>query len=101
MDGTEAVDDGKPPGAHHGAITLNLLNCTRVTVSDVTIKKAGFMVLTAFNGGGAHTFRRVVFEPTIGRHCRDAVHFSDQRIGSTIEDSVIGYTSDDLFNIHT
>ena len=105
-DDSDSHDDsrdgaGKPPGAHHGAITLNLLNCTRVSVSDVTIKKAGFMVLTAFNGGGAHTFRRVVFKPTIGRHCRDAVHFSDQRLGSTIEDSIIGYTSDDLFNIHT
>merc|ERR1719230_2557032 len=43
----------------------------------------------------------MMFEPTIKRWCRDAIHFSDQRVGPTIVDSVIGYTGDDLFNIHT
>ena len=35
-------------------ITLNLLNCTRVRVSDVTIRSGYNMILTAFNGGGDH-----------------------------------------------
>ena len=99
-----------------GAITLNLLNSTRVAVSDVNINAAKFMVITAFNGGGAHTFSRVNFEPTLGRHwyatlaifrfiyvlqfrlcgsscSRDALHFSDQRVGPTFNDCVIGYPS--------
>jgi hypothetical protein len=59
------------------------------------------MLLTAFNGGGGHVFRRLNFESSLARHNRDAVHFSDQRVGSTIVDSVVGYSSDDLFNIHT
>lgn len=82
-------------------VTLNLLNCTRVSVTDVTIKRGYNMILTAFNGGGDHKFTRVKFESTLGRLTRDAIHFSDQRIGPTIVDSVIGYTGDDLFNIHT
>ena len=32
---------------------------------------------------------------------RDATHFSDQRVGPTIEDSVIGFTGDDFFNVHS
>ena len=48
-----------------------------------------------------HYFERLVFAETLGRHCRDALHFSDQRVGPTIVDSVVGYTGDDLFNIHT
>ena len=60
-----------------------------------------YMILTAFNGGGGHVFTRVRFEPSLGRSNKDAIHFSDQRVGPTIVDSVIGFTSDDLFNIHT
>ena len=82
-------------------ITLNLLNCTRVTVSDVNISRGYNMIVTAFNGGGDHHFTRVRFQPSLKRLTRDAIHFSDQRVGPTIEDSVIGYTGDDLFNIHT
>ena len=82
-------------------ITLNLLNCTRISVTDVTINRGYFMVLTAFNGGGGHTFRRVVFNPTLNEWTRDAIHFSDQRVGPLLEDCVIGYSGDDLFNIHT
>jgi len=82
-------------------ITLNLLNCTRVSVTDVSIIRGYNMILTAFNGGGDHKFTRVRFQPTLSRLTRDAIHFSDQRIGPTIVDSVIGYTGDDLFNIHT
>eukprot|EP01047_Picozoa_sp_COSAG01_P071121 COSAG01_NODE_10957_length_2039_cov_4.858763_1_plen_409_part_00 len=71
------------------AITLNLLNSTRVSVTDVSILHAKFMVVTAFNGGGDHHFTRLRFAPTIGRHCRDALHFTDQRIGSTFENCTV------------
>jgi hypothetical protein len=43
------VDDS----AVHGAITFNLLNSTGVRVVGLTIRRAKFMVVTAFNGGGA------------------------------------------------
>jgi hypothetical protein len=82
-------------------ITLNLLNCTRVTVTDTIIRRGYNMILTAFNGGGDHKFTRVKFDSNLSRLNRDAIHFSDQRVGPTIVDSVIGYTGDDLFNIHT
>ena len=85
--------------------TLNLLNCTRVLAEDVTIRAAPYMAVTAWNGGGAHVFRRLTFGPPkpgatrglVG--LRDAMHFSDQRIGPTIVDSVIGFTGDDFFNV--
>eukprot|EP01046_Picozoa_sp_COSAG06_P023713 COSAG06_NODE_1896_length_8121_cov_3.278733_4_plen_81_part_00 len=54
------------------------------------------MVVTAWNGGGDHHFTRVQFEPTLERHSRDALHFSDQRIGPTFIDCTIGYTGADL-----
>lgn len=41
--------------------TLNLLNCTRVLAEDVTIRAAPYMAVTAWNGGGAHVFRRLIF----------------------------------------
>ena len=81
--------------------TMNLLNCTRVNVSDVTIRRGYNMILTAFNGGGGHRFERVTFKPSLRRLNRDAIHFSDQRVGPTIVNSTIGHTGDDLFNIHT
>jgi hypothetical protein len=84
--------------------TLNLLNCTRVLAEDVTIRAAPYMAVTAWNGGGAHVFRRLIFEKMAGRAkvgLRDATHFSDQRVGPTIEDSVIGFTGDDFFNVHS
>jgi hypothetical protein len=77
-------------------ITLNLLNSSRVSVSDVNITGASFMVITAWNGYGDHRFTRVHFEPSLGRKCRDALHFSDQKVGPTFVDCVIGYTGDDL-----
>ena len=97
-------------------ITFNLWNSTRVAVQDLTIRHAPFMAVTAFNGGGAHVFHRLKFEPkSVSTPCvvpgvpvlchlvgkRDALHFSDQRVGPTITDSIIGYTGDDFFNIHT
>ena len=39
-------------------ITLNLLNSSRVCVSDVSITGASFMVITAWNGYGDHHFTR-------------------------------------------
>lgn len=39
-------------------ITLNLLNSSRVSVSDVSITGASFMVITAWNGYGDHHFTR-------------------------------------------
>ena len=96
------VEEGGPVDRSTEAIvTLNLLNCTRVSISDVSIHRGDNMILTAFNGGGAHKLTRVKFEPTLRGQTRDAIHFSDQRVGPTIVDSVIGHTGDDFFNIHT
>ena len=98
--------DYDPPATHQviTGSTLNLLNCTRVLAEDVTIRAAPYMAVTAWNGGGAHVFRRLIFEKLPGRAkvgLRDATHFSDQRVGPTIEDSVIGFTGDDFFNVHS
>jgi hypothetical protein len=89
------------PAPFTGCITFNLMDSTRVHASDVTLHGGKSMLLTAFNGGGDHRFTRFNFSSSLGRMTRDAVHFSDQRIGATIEDSVIGYSGDDLLNIHT
>jgi len=49
-----------PPHGRLGVpgITYNLLNCTDVVSEDITIYKAPFFSVTAFNGGGGHVFRR-------------------------------------------
>lgn len=96
--------DDKSKDKVYRAITLHLFNSTRVDISNLIVRQCGGewpMVLTAFNGGGAHKFTGIKFESTLNRLARDAIHFSDQRVGPTIKDSVIGYTADDLFNIHT
>jgi len=49
------------------------------------------------------TSRRRAQEKLPGRAkvgLRDATHFSDQRVGPTIVDSIIGFTGDDFFNVH-
>lgn len=105
----DGIHDGRPPVTKHelaalgskAGITLNLLNCTRVTVRNANISNGWFMIVTAWNGGGDHRFDGVRFGPGIGRVSRDALHFSDQRKGPTFENCMIGYTGDDLFNIHT
>lgn len=104
--GAWTLDYDPPPTKQELAgSTLNLLNCTRVVAEDVTIRAAPYMAVTAWNGGGAHVFRRLTFGPpktgaTRGLvSLRDAMHFSDQRIGPTVVDSVIGFTGDDFFNV--
>jgi|EP01043_Picozoa_sp_COSAG02_P045802 hypothetical protein len=97
--------DPSPAKQELAGSTLNLLNCTRVLAEDVTIRAAPYMAVTAWNGGGAHVFRRLTFGPPkmgatrglVG--LRDAMHFSDQRIGPTVVDSVVGFTGDDFFNV--
>ena len=119
LESTNKIDDRyitEPKLNANIGITFNLWNSTRVTVQDLTIRHAPFMAVTAFNGGGAHVFHRMKFEPkSVSTPCivpgvpvlchlvgkRDALHFSDQRVGPTITDSIIGYTGDDFFNIHT
>ena len=110
-----SMRDGPNGGAYHQhpgdpycgkscGITFNLLNSTRVIVEDLHIHSSPYMMVTAFNGGGGHVFRRMIFEPVRGHTQvgpRDALHFTDQRVGPTIEDSVVGYCGDDLMNIHT
>ena len=79
-------------------ITYNLLNSSDVTSEDITIVKAPFFSVTAFNGGGGHVFRRFhlpadTATDASGRptdpwpHERDAFHFSDLRRGVVLEDS--------------
>jgi hypothetical protein len=85
-------------------ITLHLFNCSNVTVEDVVLRAAPFMAVTAFQGYGNHTFRNIHFVPhpsrdLVGR--RDAMHFSDLRVGPTVINSTIGYTGDDFFNVHS
>jgi len=79
-------------------ITYNLLNSSDVTSEDITIVKAPFFSVTAFNGGGGHVFRRFHLPADTGTdasgrptdrwpHERDAFHFSDLRRGVVLEDS--------------
>jgi hypothetical protein len=91
------------------AITYNLLNCTDVISEDITIYKAPFFSVTAFNGGGGHIFRRFTLpndttvDPKSGRpvdpwpHERDAFHFTDLRRGVVVEDSHASGFGDDFF----
>lgn len=85
-------------------ITYNLLNSSDVLSEDVTIHNAPYFVVTAFNGGGGHVFRRFHLPGnTTGtthgyNHGRDAFHFTDLRRGVTVEDSDGGYCGDDFFN---
>ena len=91
------------------AVTYNLLNCTEVISEDITIYKAPFFSVTAFNGGGGHVFRRFTLpndttvDPESGRpvdpwpHERDAFHFTDLRRGVVVEDSYASGFGDDFF----
>lgn len=91
------------------AVTYNLLNCSDVISEDITIYKAPFFSVTAFNGGGGHVFRRfslpndTTSDPESGRpidpwpHERDAFHFTDLRRGVVVEDSHASGFGDDFF----
>jgi hypothetical protein len=83
-------------------ITYNVLNSSDVISEDVTIHNAPYFVVTAFNGGGGHVFRRFHLpgNATHFNHGRDAFHFTDLRRGVTVEDSDGGYCGDDFFNSH-
>ena len=97
-----AIDYDPPPTKATGGITYALVNSTDVVTQDLTIRSAPFMAVTAFTGGGNHTFRRLKFAPHPGARWasqRDAIHFSDVRIGPTIEDSSVGWCGDDFLNI--
>ena len=82
---------------------------------DITIYKAPFFSVTAFNGGGGHVFRRVHMpnDPASAvksdgarvaadpwPHQRDAFHFTDLRRGVLVEDCNISGFGDDFFNSH-
>ena len=102
----------KPSRSGHPGITYNLLNSSDVLSEDITIFKAPFFSVTAFNGGGGHVFRRfhmpndTTVDPENGRpsdlwpHQRDAFHFTDLRRGVIVEDSNISGFGDDFFNSH-
>jgi hypothetical protein len=105
----------QPTFRETSGITLHMYNCTRISVHNLVIRAAPFMAVTAFHGGGDHSFHRLTFEltnrpsadnttnVTTARNLvgvRDALHFSDLRKGPTIVDSTIGYTGDDFFNVH-
>jgi hypothetical protein len=47
-----------PSRSGHPGITYNVLNSSDVVSEDITIYKAPFFSVTAFNGGGGHIFRR-------------------------------------------
>lgn len=91
------------------AVTYNLLNCSDIISEDITIYKAPFFSVTAFNGGGGHVFRRfnlpndTTVDPKSKRpvdpwpHERDAFHFTDLRRGVVVEDSHAAGFGDDFF----
>jgi hypothetical protein len=83
-------------------ITYNVLNSSDVISEDVTIHNAPYFVVTAFNGGGGHVFRRFHLpgNATHYNHGRDAFHFTDLRRGVVVEDSDGGHCGDDFFNSH-
>jgi hypothetical protein len=101
-----------PSRSGHPGITYNLLNSSDVVSEDITIYKAPFFSVTAFNGGGGHVFRRfhmpndTSVNPDNGRptdpwpHQRDAFHFTDLRRGVVVEDCNISGFGDDFFNSH-
>ena len=108
-----SVNYTNPPHGRLGVpgITYNLLNCSDVISEDITIYKAPFFSVTAFNGGGGHTFRRFHLPNDTatnakGRpsdpypHQRDAFHFTDLRRGVVVEDSHASGFGDDFFNSH-
>eukprot|EP00937_MAST-01D_sp_MAST-1D-sp2_P000454 g454.t1 len=96
---------GRPPGRASG-LTYQLTNCSGVLTEDLRIMAAPEMAITAFLGGGGHVFRRVRYgyahNQTTNRTLvwRDAMHFSDLRRGPVVEDSVVGFSGDDFFNVH-
>ena len=96
--------DYDPPWTHRTAgLTYQLTNCTDVVTEDLTIVSAPQMAITAFLGGGGHVFRRVRFAPGAGATnvaSQDAMHFTDLRRGPLVEDSVVGFSGDDFFNVH-
>ena len=97
-----AIDYDPLPTKGHSSITYALVNCTDVLTQNLTIRSAPYMAVTAFTGGGNHTFSRLRFAPHPGARWasqRDAIHFSDVRIGPTIEESSIGWCGDDFINI--
>eukprot|EP01043_Picozoa_sp_COSAG02_P036273 COSAG02_NODE_2646_length_8338_cov_5.543634_2_plen_665_part_00 len=97
-----AIDYDPPPTRSYASITYALVNSSDVLTQDLTIRSAPYMAVTAFTGGGNHTFRRLRFAPRQGARWasqRDAIHFSDVRIGPTIDNSSIGWCGDDFLNI--
>lgn len=95
--GNLTIDYDPPPTKKLSSITYALVNCSDVVSEDVVIHSAPYMAVTAFGGGGNHTFRRLRFVPLPGAPLvsqADAVHFSDVRVGPTFEDSSLGHCGD-------
>ena len=107
--------DYSPPWLNRVAgITLQLTNSSDCVIEGLTILSSPSMAITAFNGDGGHTFRGITYvgaadipqSPSVGRRgnmsvSRDAMHFSDLRRGPMVENSFIGFSGDDFFNIHS
>ena len=101
--GNISIDYSPVPTKAYSSITYALVNSSDVFTEDLTIYSAPYMAITAFTGGGNHTFRRLRFSrPRPGARWtsqRDAIHFSDVRVGPTIEESSVGFCGDDFLNI--
>ena len=98
------IDYEPPPVKSYSSITYALVNSSDVYTENLTIRSAPYMAVTAFTGGGNHTFRRLQFVPHPGARWasqRDAIHFSDVRVGPTIDDSSVGWCGDDFLNINS
>ena len=103
--GNWSIDYDPPWAKRTGGLTYQLTNSSDVVTEDLTILSAPQMAITAFLGGGGHVFRRIRFEPRWSQGgvvaSQDAMHFSDLRRGPLVEDSVVGFSGDDFFNVHS
>ena len=101
--GNVTVDYDPAPTKTYSSITYSLINSTNVLSQDLTIASAPYMAITAFTGGGNHTFRGLRFAPPRGgakwTFQRDAIRMSDLRFGPIIEDRSVGFCGDDFLNI--
>ena len=84
-----------PSGSGHYGITYNLLNSSNVVSEDITIYKAPFFSVTAFNGGGGHTFRRFHMpnDTTLNPQSGPSAHRSTQPHDTTRHDTTRRHTA--------
>jgi hypothetical protein len=86
-------------------VALQVNNCGGMLFQDVNIWASGGMALKEQDGGGGNVYRRVTAtrRPATNRlHAfgADGFHMSSTRVGPTVDECEIAYTSDDIINVH-